>query len=74
MVYFRKRLAEKTIGEMNELVVKNAVKSSSSQRRRRKKKSSDDDEDAPKQGKLLLDTSYAPADIRYPTDLSLLNE
>ena len=38
------------------------------------RKSSDDDEDAPKQGKLILDTSCAPADIRYPTDLSLLNE
>jgi IS5 family transposase len=73
MVYFRKRLGEKTIAEMNELVVKNSVKRRSSQRRR-KKKSSDDDEDAPKQGKLILDCSCAPADIRYPTDLSLLNE
>jgi IS5 family transposase len=72
MVYFRKRLGEKTIAEMNELVVKNWVKRKSPQRRR--KKSSDDDEDAPKQGKLILDTSCAPADIRYPTDLSLLNE
>jgi IS5 family transposase len=26
------------------------------------------------QGKLLLDATCAPADIRYPTDLSLLNE
>lgn len=25
-------------------------------------------------GKLLLDATCAPADIRYPTDLSLLNE
>jgi hypothetical protein len=26
------------------------------------------------QGKLLLDATCAPADISYPTDLSLLNE
>jgi len=25
-------------------------------------------------GKLILDATCAPADIRYPTDLSLLNE
>jgi hypothetical protein len=30
--------------------------------------------DSPKQGKLILDATCAPADIRYPTDLSLLNE
>ncbi|MEO0435193.1 MAG: IS5 family transposase [Cyanobacteria bacterium J06656_5] len=28
----------------------------------------------PNQGKLLLDATCAPADIRYPTDLGLLNE
>ena len=28
----------------------------------------------PPQGQLILDASCAPADIRYPTDLSLLNE
>jgi hypothetical protein len=73
MVYFRKRLGEKTVREMNELVVKNWVKRKSSQNKR-KKKGSDDGDDAPKQGKLIVDTSCAPADIRYPTDLSLLNE
>ena len=73
MVHFRKRLDEKTVSEMNELVLKNWVKRKRSPRKRRKKSSYDDD-DAPKQGKLILDCSCAPADIRYPTDLSLLNE
>lgn len=37
--------------------------------------SSADESDEPKhQGKLLLDATCVPADIRYPTDLSLLNE
>ena len=66
MVHFRKRLDEKIVSEMNELVVKNWV--------RRKKGPDDGDDDTPKQGKLILDCGCAPADIRYPTDLSLLNE
>lgn len=37
----------------------------------------DDDDDAPpspNQGQLIIDATCAPADIRYPTDLGLLNE
>ncbi|UIE40725.1 hypothetical protein [Leptodesmis sichuanensis] len=37
----------------------------------------EDDDDAaspPNQGQLIIDASCAPADIRYPTDLSLLNQ
>lgn len=33
-----------------------------------------DGEAIPPQGRLLLDASVAPADIRYPTDLDLLNQ
>ena len=33
-----------------------------------------DDEDEERQGKLILDATVAPQAIRYPTDLSLLNE
>lgn len=44
------------------------------------KQESEDSSDEPKQeepankGKLILDATCAPADIRYPTDLSLLDE
>jgi hypothetical protein len=31
-------------------------------------------DDIPKQGKLILDATCAPSDIRFPTDLRLLNE
>ena len=34
----------------------------------------EDSKESPKQGKLILDATCAPADIRFPTDLSLLNE
>ena len=58
MVYFRKRLSDKVVSEMNELVVKNWVKRKSS-KKKRKKGPPDDDDDAPKQGKLILDCSCA---------------
>ena len=32
------------------------------------------EDDGENKGKLILDATVAPADIRYPTDLSLLNE
>lgn len=72
MVHFRKRLDEQTVSEVNELVVKNWVKRKG--RGKRKRKEGSEEDETPKQGKLLLDCSCAPADIRYPTDLSLLNE
>jgi len=34
----------------------------------------DDDSVPPNAGQLILDTTCAPADIRYPTDLDLLNQ
>ena len=35
---------------------------------------SDNKQSPPNQGKLIVDATYTPADIAYPTDLSLLNE
>lgn len=72
MVYFRKRLKLKELSEINELI----------HGKYRKKSGSSKDKEDPggsaggrgNQGKLIVDASCAPADIRYPTDLSLLNE
>jgi hypothetical protein len=33
-----------------------------------------EEQDVGKQGKLLVDATCVPADIRYPTDLGVLNE
>ncbi len=74
MVHFRKRFSAKTLQEINEIIC--GVKP---------KKDSDDlddsDPDEPldssgknNQGTLIVDATCAPADIRYPTDCSLLNE
>lgn len=70
MVHFRKRLSSETMSEINEMItgVKREEKSD-------EKNNSDDEDPEPKNnGKLLVDASCAPSDIRYPNDVSLLNE
>ena len=68
--HFRKRIKPEIIEEINESIIANH------QSRDKVDKQSDsaDEKQASNQGKLLLDASCAPSDIRYPTDLSLLNE
>jgi transposase, IS5 family len=68
-VYFRQRIGVKLVNKINEKMVKNQT----NVREEVEKKSSEISE--PKnQGKLILDATVAPADIKYPTDLGLLNQ
>ena len=82
MVHFRKRASASMVIEISELTVEK-------HQEKRKKRSQEDDlgegdgpdsagkEDSGEEqnrGQLLMDASCAPADIRHPTDLSLLNE
>jgi len=82
MVHFRKRLDQKIIKKINELICQ-----SEKHKEQKDKDPKDKDPGNPSgsgnfevwkpevnKGKLLLDATCAPADIRYPTDLSLLNE
>lgn len=67
MVYFRKRLTPAVLGEINEMIIHDAEK--------RKEKSDDDDNnDDGNSGTLIVDATCAPSNIRYPQDVSLLNE
>lgn len=81
MVFFRKRLDQKVMKKINELICP--------QKKPKDKEPKDQDPGSSNtggadtfeawkpeehKGKLLLDATCAPADIRYPTDLSLLNE
>lgn len=78
MVHFRKRLGTEELSRINELI------HSKHWKQKQKKRVQDKDKEdkggggsgggTPNQGKLIVDTSCTPADIRYPTDLSLLNE
>lgn len=81
-MHFRKRLNRELIGQINETIVKQ-----SGEHRPPKQETTaaaadsmgegnDDDEppSAANAGQLMVDASCTPADIRYPTDLSLLNQ
>jgi transposase, IS5 family len=79
MVHFRQRLNLEWVGRINEAVVMTAgdaqAAAPSEPETPAPKSGDNDDPIAPaNQGQLIVDASCAPADIRYPTDLSLLNE
>jgi hypothetical protein len=88
MVYFRKRLPESVVNDCNERIVRhglNVIRSAEPETDEdddsdRGLPSSDQpaqtgsDKASSNQGTLLIDATCVPVDIRYPTDLSLLNE
>lgn len=61
MVHFRKRFPADKLEEINKRIFADG-------------KDDDPPEPPENHGKLVLDATCAPADIRYPSDLSLLNE
>jgi hypothetical protein len=78
MVFFRKRLDEGKMQRINEMICPK-------EKPKKPKEPKDPDkhsgsgtfevwEPPENKGKLLLDATCAPADIKYPTDLSLLNQ
>lgn len=70
MVYFRKRLTPEVLGEVNEMILRDASKV--------EEKNNDDHNDdsgsGGNSGTLTIDATCAPSNIRYPQDVSLLNE
>jgi len=75
MVYFRKRLTPEILGEINEMIVQDA------KARQAETAESKDDDDENKgsgaggnSGTMIVDATCAPSHIRYPQDVSLLNE
>ena len=76
MVYFRKRLTPEVLGEINEMIVRDAK-----ERQEKAAESKDDDDDSGNHpgtggnsGPMIVDATCAPSNIRYPQDVSLLNE
>jgi transposase, IS5 family len=80
LVHFRKRLGLELIAEVNEAVVRSMLVSAPETPEAKPSgeesanSANNDDDPPPNQGQLILDATCAPADIRYPTDLGLLNE
>jgi IS5 family transposase len=78
MVYFRKRLDQEVMKKINEMICPTEIPKEPKDKGPGKPNVAGDNFEVWKpdehKGKLLLDATCAPADIRYPTDLSLLNE
>ena len=76
MVYFRKRLTLEVLGEINEMIVRDAKERQAKEVK--SKDDSDDSDDHPgasgNSGTMIVDATCAPSNIRYPQDVSLLNE
>ena len=75
MVYFRKRLTPEVLGEINEMILRDA--------KDRQANAADDMEDdhsdggsgaGGNSGTMIVDATCAPSNIQYPQDVSLLNE
>ena len=70
IVHFRKRLGKDIAGKINEEICKLNKKPKSC----KNKKDDDNDKSSGNKGVLKIDATCAPADVKYPTDLNLLNE
>ena len=79
MVHFRKRFPPEAIQRINEALYERAHPKAKEQPPEggtgsEKEQPASPQDDTQNEGTLLLDATVAPADIRYPTDLGLLNE
>ena len=84
MVDFRKRFGEEGIGRMAEAIALASIQAIEEPVDDDLQPPTDEDgptpptsersQEKPNRGQLIADASCAPADIRYPTDVSLLNE
>ena len=75
MVYFRKRLTPEVLGEINEMILRDAKE----RQEKEAEKDRNDDDSAPPSGSgnsgtLIVDATCAPSNIRFPQDVSLLDE
>lgn len=67
MTHFRKRIKPELLKKLNDRLVEKHQKA------QQKEKDSDDDTESGG-GTLIVDATCTPADVRFPTDISLLNE
>ncbi len=78
MVYFRKRLTPEVLGEINEMIIRDAKARQQEADTQQKDDDNDDGANPPtgggNSGTLIVDATCAPSDIRFPQDVSLLDE
>jgi hypothetical protein len=74
---FRKRFTHKSLGAINEAIARliaDAQPTNDGPPNTAPADATGEDEPPPPKGQLLLDATCVPADIKYPTDLNLLND
>lgn len=75
MVHFRKRFGEEVLKEINEMIINSDENDDSAVGNSLLEKDTEEEKTKlENKGKLILDATCAPSDIKYPTDVSLLNE
>ncbi len=74
MVYFRKRIKLNLLNKINQEMVKKCRELLDGKESGDGAEERGEESERPNSGKLILDATCAPADIKYPTDLDLLNQ
>jgi hypothetical protein len=74
MVYFRKRIKLNLLNKINQEMVKKVREILDGKESGDGAEERGEESEQPNSGKLILDATCAPADIKYPTDLDLLNQ
>ncbi len=72
MVHFRKRLDGQLIQKTNEIIFKEYREEEL--KKTENQVETEENEGVTNKGKLIVDATCTPADIRYPNDMSILNE
>ena len=72
LVHFRKRMSHDVLSRINEMLVQQVVAKKNTETS--VSSSGSDNDEPPNSGKLIIDATCTPADIRHPTDISILNE
>ena len=71
MVYFRKRLTPEVLGEINEMILRDAKARQSKEVEDKDDDNSDDGSGTGgNSGTMIVDATCAPSNIRYPQDVS----
>jgi len=75
LTHFRKRFTPEVMAEINEMIIAAQKNDNDDDTTSQGGKQEDESHDAPaNSGDLILDATCVPADIHYPTDITLLND
>jgi hypothetical protein len=74
LVNFRQRIGMELVNQINKKMVKESEEGISSVVEGEKSEEEKSEGENQNRGKLMIDATCAPADIKYPTDIGILNE